>query len=181
MSAESIITMNLSDIDTGMTRFNETKTDKQATDKLVYSAKINDENKIDNNNINKKNIMDSTPINDIFSGNDNMIQDQIQDPRAAAHIYQPSPHNQRVVANGGGGGVVPPANLNAMNLTDEQIQAIFVGVCAMISFSDPVQDRLVNFIPTFASDTGARSNTGLVVTGLVAAIIFYFGKRVVLK
>lgn len=176
----SVVTMNLSDADNSMTYLKSEKTNPATTsDQHVYSAKIEEEKKIDNTIKKKKNIMDSTPIADIFSGND-MAQDPMmlpQDPRAA-HVYQQqapmqqAPMQQQTTT-------LPTSN--PMNLTDEQMQAIFVGLCSMIAFSSPVQDKLANFIPTFVADHGGRSNTGLVVTGAVAAVVFYFGKRIILK
>ena len=168
MSSNSIVTMNLSDMDSvNMTHVNQKKPVVAAADKqqLVYSAKIDEKKKKDDN---VKTVMDSTDIDDIFSNNDIAQHNSSAAAAAVAQVYQ----QPRQAVN------AQSANSNLMNLTDEQIQAIFVGVCAMISFSDPVQDKLASFIPTFVSDiTGSRSNTGLVVTGLVVAFIFYYGKR----
>ena len=179
----SVVTMNLADSDGGMTYFSSKPSSAPPPpvneSSHQYSAKIEEEKKIDNTIINNKQ-MDSTPISDIFSGND-MINDQTmmmpQDPRAIASSQQQYQTPMMVAAPQAKASAAP----NLMNLTDEQLQAVFVGVCAIIAFSSPVQDKLANFIPTFVADNGVRSNTGLVVTGLVAAVVFYFGKRMVLK
>jgi len=126
--------------------------------------------------------MDSTPLADIMNGQEvmdggNMVGPP-QDPRMMAaqpqmmQAAQAAPQQQAVQA---------PPSKNPMNLTDEQVQALFVGVCAVLAFSRPVQDKLANFVPQFVGDNGARSTAGLAVTAMVAAAIFYFGQRVVLR
>jgi hypothetical protein len=138
------------------------------------------------NNI-KKNKMDSTPLSDIM-GNEvmdgGMMMGPPQDPRMMTaqpmiqpqmmmqHQQPPQQQQQQVTA---------PPSKNPMNLTDEQVQALFVGVCAIIAFSRPVQDKLANFVPQFVGENGSRSTVGLVVTGLVATLAFYFGQRFVIK
>jgi hypothetical protein len=67
---------------------------------------------------------------------------------------------------------------NPMNLTDEQMEALLAGLVATIAFSRPVQDKLGSMIPQVAAEPG--SATSMVTMGLVATIIFYFGKRVVM-
>jgi len=51
-----------------------------------------------------------------------------------------------------------------------------VAFAAALAFSDPVQAKLGTTIPNFLVD-GERGNTGLVVSGLVAALVFYFAQR----
>lgn len=62
-------------------------------------------------------------------------------------------------------------------LSEEQFQAALSGVAAVIAFSKPVQDRLRTMVPKFVGDSGDVSLTGLAVTALVAAIVFYFLKK----
>ena len=153
---------------------------------LSYSAEIPTEQK--NNNSNKQNTMDSTPLADIMSSNEVMEPMVAQDPRmigpsvlppvnaqaAMQHqVQQVQPQNTSVKGSANGN--------NPMNLTDEQMQALFVGVCATIAFSRPVQDKLANFVPQFVGEDGGRSAAGMAVTGLVAAVVFYFGQRMVLN
>ncbi len=183
--------MNLSDSDGGMTSLAPTPTQpppkierqpETPSKNLIYSATImSEEKKIDTST---KQEMDSTPISDIMSGNDMMEQ---QDPRmfqqypqqAQVQMQQMMPQQQAPAAAGAG---LPQAkSANPGNLTDEQMQALFAGVCAVIAFSGPVQDKLSTFVPQFVTDSGHRSTAGIAVTGLIAAIVFYFGKRVVLK
>lgn len=136
------------------------------------------------NTIENDSNMDSTPIADIMGANeiiDGGMMGPPQDPRMMSAQPQPqqmmmqqAPQQQQAVA-------VAPPNKNPMNLTDEQLQALFVGVCAIVAFSRPVQDKLANFVPQFVGENGSRSTAGLVVTGLVATLVFYFGQRFVIR
>lgn len=141
---------------------------------------MTEEKKIDTN-IKQQEIMDSTPISDIMTGND-MMQEQ-QDPRIFQQYpqqpLQPQQMQQQMQMQPQQ--QVAAKTSNPGNLTDEQMQALFAGVCAIIAFSGPVQDKLSNFVPQFVTDAGNRSTAGIAVTGVVAAIVFYFGKRIVLK
>ena len=61
-------------------------------------------------------------------------------------------------------------------LTDEQFVALLAGVSGVLAFSKPVQSRLSTTIPKFMVD-GDLSITGMAVTALVAALIFYFVRK----
>jgi hypothetical protein len=181
--------LNLNESTDGMTFINQTSSSpppppqppqqQQPPQQIDYSAEITKE---ENNINNKQNTqMDSTPLADIMPVNEVMMEPpQAQDPRmiqAAAPqvMMQPQPQAQSQT---------PPAQAqkqNPLNLTDEQMEALFVGVCAIIAFSKPVQDKLANFVPQFVGDDGARSTAGVAVTGLVAALVFYFGQRMVFQ
>jgi hypothetical protein len=52
------------------------------------------------------------------------------------------------------------------------------GIAAVVAFSKPVQDKLSTVVPNFMGDSGALSLTGMVVTALIAAIVFYVANRV---
>ena len=69
---------------------------------------------------------------------------------------------------------------NFMNLTDEQMDALVAAVAAMIAFSGPAQERLASFVPNFVADDG-RSMTGMLVTGVLVAIMYFFARRYVIK
>jgi hypothetical protein len=69
------------------------------------------------------------------------------------------------------------ASKNPFGLTDEQFQAVLAGVAAIVAFSKPVQSRMRTMVPKFVGESGDVSLTGLVVTALVAAIVFYFAKK----
>jgi hypothetical protein len=119
--------------------------------------------------------MDSTPIADIMQ--DSMDS---QDPRAQQYMQNMMPPPMSAAAMG------PPqqqkpqvaaASKNPLNLSDEQMRALVAGVCAIIAFSAPIQDKLSTTIPQFLTEAGSRSTTGLIATGLIAALIFYFAQR----
>jgi hypothetical protein len=128
-------------------------------------------------NIDKQQItMDSTPISDVMGPADSMMdhqgpammmQPQMMAPQAA--VSQPA-SSQKASA----------PSKNPFGITDEQYQALIAGVCAILAFSNPVQEKLLSAVPQFMAD-GARSTSGLIATGLIAAIIFYFVQRMVIK
>jgi hypothetical protein len=69
------------------------------------------------------------------------------------------------------------ASGNPLGLTDEQFQAALAGLAAVVAFSKPVQTRLRTMVPKFVGETGDVSLTGLAVTALVAALVFYIIKK----
>lgn len=114
--------------------------------------------------------MDSTSINDVMgaewetaSMNAPMGPPPTMPPNMMAPPQQPSQ---------------PAMKANPMNLTDEQMEALLAGLVASIAFSKPVQEKLGSMIPQVGADP--TSMTSMLIMGLVAAIIFYFGKRVVM-
>ena len=129
-------------------------------------------------NIDKQQItMDSTPISDVMGPADSMMDHQgpsmmMQPPMMApqAVASQQPASSQKSAAS----------SKNPFGITDEQYQALIAGVCAILAFSNPVQEKLLSAVPQFMAD-GARSTSGLIATGLIAAIIFYFVQRMVIK
>ena len=118
--------------------------------------------------------MDSTPIADIMQDAPGMMMES-QDPRAQFMHQSLMPQPPMVAA-----AAAPKpqaASKNPLNLTDEQMRALVAGVCAIIAFSTPIQDKLSTTVPQFLTEAGSRSTTGLIVTGLLAAIVFYFAQR----
>lgn len=164
--------LNLNESSEGMTFLQKQPEAPQKN--TEYSAEIPKEEKKNNNSNNQNTQMDSTPLADILPSND--IMEPPQDPRMVQQSPMPIPQIQQQQPQ-----PQPQQKQNPLNLTDEQMEALFVGVCAVIAFSKPVQDKLANFVPQFVGDDGARSATGLAVTGLVAALVFYFGQRMVLN
>lgn len=158
MATDQVNTMNLSDDGEGMVPIQ---------DKPSTSFKKNPPEK---NMGERKETMDSTPINDI------MMEPQMmgEDPRMVApqtqgpYIGQPAQPEK-------------PVSKNPFNLTDDQLIALVAGACASLAVSKPVQDRLATSIPRFLNDQGGRSMIGLASTGIVAAIVFFFVKDYVVK
>ena len=151
-------TRNLNDSDDGMVPFRQAQAQPQP--------------KQQEKNIMKEQItMDSTPIADIMGPD---MMELPQDPRMIPQVYAPAPSAQKQAASA-------TASKNPMNLTDEQMQALVAGVCAVLAFSRPVQEKLASAIPQVLGDGGSVSSVGLILTGLIAALLFYFGKRFVIN
>lgn len=91
-----------------------------------------------------------------------------------------SPTTQRVTGVSPGMIGAPPTKTeikNPLGLTDEQFQAAIAGLAAVIAFSKPVQDKLADMIPKFLTEAGNMSTTGMAVTALLAAVVFYFALK----
>jgi len=73
------------------------------------------------------------------------------------------------------------ASKNPLNLTDEQMEALLAGIVALLAFSGLAQDKLSSLVPKFMDEAGKRSTVGTLVTALLAAAIFYFGRRFVIR
>ena len=127
--------------------------------------------------------MDSTPLSDIMTSQEVMEQQPMMaPPQSTMMAQQPmmmAPQQQ--VPAQAQAQAQPLPSKNPFNLTDEQLQALVVAVCAAIAFSEPVQAKLGSTIPQFLAESGNRSMIGLLISGLVAAILFYFGQRSVMK
>lgn len=120
----------------------------------------------------------STPIQDVMpsgplgGGGGSMLDDT-----PGLNGPYTSPTNNRVV--GISGGVIAPqaeksGAKNSLGLTAEQLQALVSGIIAIAVFSKPVQTKLTELVPKFLGESGDLSLTGMVVTALIAAILFYF-------
>jgi hypothetical protein len=127
--------------------------------------------------------MDSTPISDIMEPEpQQQMMMQPQDPRVQGVM----PHMVAPQAGGPTGfaqpmvAPQPQEKQNPLNLSDEQMTALFVAACAAAAVSKPVQDKLVTSVPKFLNEQGSRSAVGLAATGAVAAVLFYFGKNYVI-
>ncbi len=138
------------------------------------------QNKQPEKNVNREHIkMDSTPLTDIMTSQEVMEQQPMMaPPQPTMMAQQPmmmAPQQQAPAQ------AQQLPSKNPFNLTDEQMQALVVAVCAAIAFSEPVQAKLGSTIPQFLAESGNRSMVGLLISGLVAAILFYFGQRTVMK
>lgn len=145
--------------------------------------------KYEEKNINKQQIaMDSTPISDIVESYSAGSAVGLMDaPAASADPRMQSLQNvapQNPPAFGPTPTMEkpnPPPNKNPFNLTDDQMEALLVGVCAAIAISKPVQEKLSTSVPRFMNDMGGRSAVGLATTGLVAAIVYFILQRYIFK
>ena len=110
----------------------------------------------------------ATPIEEVMPGPGQMMQDEVMGPP-----YQKSAGGHQHAAEES-----PKArSKNPFGLKDEQYQALLAGVAAVIAFSKPVQSKLGDMVPKFHGPSGEVSLTGLAVTALVAAIVFYMAKK----
>lgn len=111
----------------------------------------------------------SSSIDDVIQGPGQMLQDEVQ---GSAYAIRPAP-SAKTSQQGGGSS----SSKNPFGLNDDQYFAALAGVAAVIAFSKPVQDKLSTMVPKFLGENGTPSLTGLAVTALIAAILFYFARK----
>ena len=116
----------------------------------------------------------STPISDV------MPAAPFEQTESATYT---NPTTQRVtgVSPGMIGGPPTKTSKNPLGLTDEQFRAGVAGLVAVIAFSKPVQDKLADLVPKFLTESGALSTTGMVISAVVAAVLFYFASQFLTK
>ena len=155
-------TLNLSENDDGMVPLTTSFVQNNQPEKNVSQ--------------NKEMTMDSTAIADIMGQPEMPLEPPMMesDPR----VQQPAVMQQPMVVQQ----QQPQHNAvaqtqNALNLTDEQMQAAVVAACTAAAISKPVQEKLANYVPQFLNEQGHRSMVGLAATGAVAAGIFYVLKK----
>jgi len=127
--------------------------------------------------------MDSTPISDVMPSapidQEGLMYAQAAPPSAMQQQQMMQMMQQQMQQHqpkqGG-----PPPKQNPMGLADDQYQALVAGVCAIIAFSKPVQEKLLSTFPQFVAE-GGLSTTGLLVVGLIVAILYYAAQRFVLN
>ena len=144
---------------------------------------------VQENNIDKEQMMElSTPLNEVMDMQTDpnqmqMMQQQSVQPQQQMFppvpdpgMFQQAPQEQQ-----GGGEVVvqqpKKKKKNIGNLTDEQLDALLVGMAASIAFSPQIQEKLMQTVPSLFNDAGLRTIGGTVATGVLAGGIFYMGKR----
>jgi hypothetical protein len=118
----------------------------------------------------------STPIQDV------MPSAPLDDSPGLSGPYL-SPSNNRVMGVSPGivGSESKPVSKNPLGVSEEQFQAIIAGVIAVVAFSKPVQSKLAELVPKFLSESGDISTTGMVVSALIAAVLFYFAMQGIKK
>lgn len=108
----------------------------------------------------------SSSIEEVMPGPGQMMQDEVMGPPRMAQGNRPT---SRAQSSG--------SKKNPFGLTDEQFYAAIAGVAAIIAYSTPVQSKLSTMVPKFLDEAGKQSLTGMAITALVAAIIFYFARQ----
>jgi len=111
----------------------------------------------------------STPIEDVMPGPGRMLQDEVMGPPMSPMMQGNRPTPRETKSS--------PKSKNPFGLTDDQFMAALAGVAGVIAFSKPIQGKLSTMVPKFLGESGEVSATGLAVTALIAAIIFYFAKQ----
>ena len=109
----------------------------------------------------------STPLEELMPGPNQMIQNEMMGPPQQAPMVERASKSKKA------------ATANPFGLTDDQFQAAIAGVAAVIAFSKPVQSRLRTMVPKFVGESGDVSMTGLAVTALIAALLYYLAKKYV--
>ena len=200
MGQDKVTSFNMNDDESGGVSLqpNVDRLPTEQTEKMKDSG-YNAQRSVIEKNVNtlqQEDNMDlSTPIADIMGSNEVMDGGPMGapvDPQHAmmAHqqmVAQPQQMMHQQVPAAAPAPVAAPAAPAApkhqlpMNLTEEQAEALLVGLVAVAVFSKPAQEKLAGFIPRFLDENGSRSLTGFAATGLVAAIAYYFGRRMVLK
>ena len=152
---------------------------------LVYKPEVDlPEKKAPEKNKSKSKEMDSTPLSDVMMSGEDFLPPAggNPDPRFMmgpnpAYVQQQMPtpvgyqQPQKPVVQ----------SKNPMNLTDDQMEALLAGAAALLAFSGFAQGKLSTIVPKFLDETGKQSTIGMLVTALLAAIIFYFGRKFVVR
>ena len=116
----------------------------------------------------------STPIEEVMAGPGQLLQDEMMGP-PQMQTGNKRVHKSDTSSSGGKKGK------NPFGLTDEQFLAALAGVIAVIAYSKPVQNKLVSMVLKFLTPEGEMSVTGMVVTALVSAVLFYFARQFIEK
>jgi len=143
------------------------KRDPQTSSKSVPTGLL--KNYQPEKNVDESQMADfSTPIEEVMQ---NEIMGSQMAPSAAVQRRHEEPQERKKAAATG----------NPFGLTDDQFQAALAGAASVVAFSGPVQSRLRTMVPKFVGESGEVSLTGLAVTALVAAIVFYIIKKYVIE
>jgi Family of unknown function (DUF5792) len=146
--------------------------DKRAETKTVPTGLLR--NYQPEKNVDESQMADfSTPIEEVMAGPGQMLQNEMMGSPYAQPQRAPSASRKRAADED----EPRSSSKNPLGLTDEQFQALVAGAAAVVAFSKPVQTRLRTMVPKFVGESGDVSLTGLIVSALVAAIIFYFAKK----
>ena len=119
----------------------------------------------------------STPISDVMPSASFDMDDSAPGGVNSAAYVSPTSNRVTAVSPGMIGAAPSKKTGNPLGLTDEQFQAAVAGLVALAAFSKPVQDKLADTIPKFMSEAGELSTTGMAVSALLAAVLFYFALK----
>jgi len=160
---------NVSELTTPIPPVSESLAEPPKTDikRTVPTGLIREESQPEKNLDQSQMAEFSSAIDEVMPGPGQMLQNEVQ-----GSAYEPAPPQKKPKSGGSGG-----ASKNPFGLTDEQYYAALAGVAAVVAFSKPVQTKLSTMVPKFMSEQGGLSLTGMAVSALVAAIVFYFARQ----
>ena len=141
------------------------------------------------NNVDKEQMMElATPLSEVM-GPDPMEQQQMQQqqpqqmmapaPMQDMPMQPPAPTTPMAMEQPS-----PPASTaakkkNIGGLTDEQVDALLVGLVAAVAFSPQLKSKMMDIVPTLFNDAGSRTAAGVAVTGLIAGGLYLGAKRLI--
>jgi hypothetical protein len=162
---------NVSDLTTPMPPVAEAAVEQPKTDnkRTVPTGLIREPQQPEKNLDESQMAEFSSSIEEVMPGPGQMMQDEVQ----GSPYEQAPPQKQRAGGAKGSSG----SSKNPFGLTDEQWYAALAGVAAVIAYSKPVQGKLSTMVPKFLGENGEMSMTGMAVTALIAAVIFYFARQ----
>ena len=135
---------------------------------------FNEKTSVANNNT----MMDfSTPISDVMPSASFDVDDSAPGGVNSAAYTSPTTNRVTAVSPGMIGSAPSKKSGNPLGLTDDQFQAAVAGLAAVLAFSKPVQDKLADMVPKFLSEAGDMTPTGMAVSALLAAVLFYFALK----
>tara|TARA_R110002074_G_scaffold105920_1_gene228755 strand:+ start:596 stop:1174 length:579 start_codon:yes stop_codon:yes gene_type:complete len=190
----SIETLDFNQSDS-MVAIDNTKNDKpqapmpEAAREVAPNTYNDQREKLSNNNVDKEQMMElATPLSEVMEMPQPPTQQQVMpNPQMMGGPQtQEQLMNQPFIESPMGGAQqqqqqVVPVKQNPGNLTDEQMDALLVGITAAIAFSPQTQERLVQYVPSFFNEAGVRTIGGTVATGAIAAGIFLMIKKFIIK
>lgn len=124
----------------------------------------------------KVNMEFSTPIQDVMGAEfDEVMPEKNVRPGLESYMKRPDPIKDSEPIEKP---TVPKEtkSKNPFGLTDEQLQALIAGVSAVVAFSDPVQTKVVQFLPQAFAE-GKTTPMGYLVMILLAGVIYMLIKK----
>lgn len=154
------------------------RSDKVSRDNTYETQReISDRNNNIDDNQTEEDMDLATPLSEVMGDPEPPMQQQqsmmMQAPSASAMMApQAPPQAAQPQAKG---------QANPGNLTDEQLDAVLVAAAAMLAFSNPVREKMLQYTPQLFNEGGARTLAGGIATGILAGGVFYGVKKFVLN
>ena len=169
----SIETLDFSNDDDGMV--NLPQTDRVSRDDTYETQReISDNNKNIDDNQSEMDL--ATPLSEVMGEPEQPQHMMMMMQAPSANTMMPPQAPPQVAPQ-----QQAKASPNPGNLTDEQLDALLVSAAAMLAFSAPVREKMLQYTPQLFTEGGARTLAGGIATGVVAGSVFYGVKRFVLN